>query len=123
MARSAGSAGRVRSAKKRQRRNRRGKLSRGRAVVIERRRRNRRYMRIWRANPVNHAQELARAARRRVMLKLSVAERPIKPYTNLRGELVCGFCMKGAPVERVARLRILKSGEFQRICVPYCGQC
>lgn len=123
MARSARSAARGRSAKKRQRRHRRGKLPRGRAGIIERRRRNRRYMRIWRANPLNHAKELARAASGRVARKWRAAQRPIQPYTNMRGELVCGFCMKSAPVERVARLRILKSGEFQRVCVPYCGQC
>ena len=88
-----------------------------------RRQYNRNYMRAWRKNPLNHARELARDQRLRLESKLRRSRRGMKPYTNLRGQPVCGFCQKSPPIQHVIRLRILENGEYKSIRVPYCGQC
>lgn len=93
------------------------------AEAEERREYKRDYMRAWRADPRNRSRERANRTRWGVARKLRLAKRRVRQYTNLSGRPVCGLCGKRPPVQRVMRLRILANGEFERVAVPYCGQC
>lgn len=93
------------------------------AQAEERREYKRDYMRAWRANPRNRGRERSNRTRWVVARKLRLAKRRLRQYTNLGGKAVCGLCGKRPPMQRVMRLRILANGEFERVRVPYCGQC
>lgn len=94
-------------------------------ILEERRRYNREYMRQWRSNPENRRRECTNRTRWDLQRKLqgAAADKASRPHTNGRGKPVCGFCHIRPPVRRVARLRILASGEFKSVRIPYCGQC
>jgi hypothetical protein len=83
----------------------------------------REYMRAWRADPRNHTREQLNRSRSVWSRKLRLAKRRLRPYTNLHDAAVCGFCGQRPPVERVTRLKILSNGQYERVTVPYCGQC
>jgi hypothetical protein len=92
----------------------------------ERRRLNRDYMRRWRSDPRHRARERERSrfySRERKGRAAGNCCGP--PYTNARGELVCGFCLWRPAVEHVTRLRISESGpdEYVEVLIPYCGDC
>lgn len=92
----------------------------------EHRRLNREYMRRWRADPGHRARERARSrfySRERKGRTAANCCGP--PFTNARGELVCGFCLLRPAVEQVTRLRISESGpeEYVEVLIPYCGGC
>jgi len=89
------------------------------------RRYKRDYMRRWRSDPRNIAQEAVARKQgyyerkcRRVLQALgaSAAEPPAP---------VCGFCGHRAPICEVERLSIGTDpkGSFTRVLVPYCGNC
>lgn len=89
------------------------------------RRYKRDYMRRWRSDPRNVAQEAATRKRdyyerkcRRVLQALGAgAATPLAP--------VCGFCGHRAPICEVERLAIGTDakGSFTPVRVPYCGTC
>ena len=94
-------------------------------MLEERRRYNREYMRLWRSNPENRRRECVNRTRWDLQRKLhsAEAEKASRPHNNGRGKAVCGFCHLRPPIRQVSRLRILASGEFKSVLVPYCGQC
>ncbi len=85
--------------------------------IEEKRRRNREYMRRWRADPRNRDHERASRQRWHYERKLRAARRDERP--------VCGLCHKRRPVCQVQRLLLVEDhpGGFVEVRVPYCGQC
>jgi hypothetical protein len=85
----------------------------------------REYMRRWRSDPANAAQEAAarrreyydRKCRRAAAETIAEAHNPAEP--------VCGMCGRKAPVCEIERFVILadKHGTFAPVRVPYCGVC
>ena len=104
--------------------------SKGAGRALERkleahRRYNREYMRCWRADPAHRERE--RLARKCGYpgRKERRAVKNYRPYTNLRGEPICGFCRTKCAIAEVVRLlptRRTRTG-FVEIRLPYCGEC
>jgi hypothetical protein len=95
-------------------------------ALLERRRRyNRRYMRRWRADPAHEALEREKRRQWYNERKAREARDQLLPFTNDRGEPVCGFCWKSPPVTQIVRLRICESVPqgYVEVRIPYCGQC
>jgi hypothetical protein len=95
-------------------------------ALLERRRRyNRRYMRHWRANLAHEALEREKRRQWYYERKAREAWEKLPPFTNNRGEPVCGFCWKRPPVTQILRLRISENGPhgYVQVRIPYCGQC
>jgi len=88
------------------------------------RRYNRAYMRRWRAYPRNLVREQAARSRARFARKERQAREGGR-YTNCRGQPVCGFCWCRRPVWIAERLMIseLARGGYERVRIPYCGEC
>jgi hypothetical protein len=89
------------------------------------RRRNREYMRRWRADPRNFERE-------RLTRLQSELERRVHPrypgrrlFVTSRGRAVCGFCWRGLPIKMVERLRISETAasEYLRVQIPCCADC
>lgn len=95
------------------------------ALLARRRRYNRLYMRRWRADPAHETRERAKRREWYYERKRREAGEILQPFTNYRGEPVCGFCCKNPPVTRIARLRICEGrrGGYVEVLVPYCGEC
>ena len=95
------------------------------ALLAKRRRYNRLYMRLWRANPGHRAAELANRARWHYARKLRQALQGVGADLAQDTTLVCGFCRKAPPVTKVWRLEIRDSapGGYAEVRVPYCGEC
>lgn len=92
-------------------------------LLEERRRYNREYMRMWRSDPENRRRECLSRTRWDAHRKLQSTRVPANADMTTRGKPTCGLCHLRAPVCHVMRLRILPSGEFKQVRVPYCGQC
>jgi len=88
-------------------------------------RKKREYMRRWRRDPVNAAQEAA--ARRREYYDRKYRNALAETLAEARNpaEPVCGMCGRKGPVCEVERFVILadKHGTFAPVRVPYCGNC
>ena len=95
------------------------------AFLGKRRQYNRRYMRAWRADPVHHAHERENRDRWNYERKLREARSDRIPYTNERGECVCGLCRRQAPVTEIVRLQVCDFAPrgYVEVRIPYCGQC
>ena len=89
------------------------------------RRYKRDYMRRWRSDPRNAAQEAEarrqgyydRKCRRAIAQEVEEARKPVVP--------ACGICGRRPPVCEIERLVILadKNGSFAPVRIPYCGIC
>jgi hypothetical protein len=104
----------------------RGHYSRLRAALLERRRRyNRLYMRQWRADPTHEAREREHRQQWYHARKERDAREKPAPFTNERGESVCGFCRANPPIGQVLRLQIceLAPKGYVEVRIPYCGEC
>lgn len=95
------------------------------ALLEQKRRYNRRYMRRWRADPAHES--LEREKRRQWYYERKAREAPEKlpPFTNDRGEPVCGFCRRSPAVTQILRLGACGGvpGGYVELRIPYCGQC
>jgi len=96
-----------------------------RAVLEKRRRYNRLYMRSWRSDPRHQEYERANRERWHYERKMRNSLRIHDPYTDDRGDPVCGFCRKSRVVTRVLRLEIRDYAPrgYVEVRVPYCGEC
>ena len=85
----------------------------------------RNYMRRWRANPSRQAENRESRQRAYYAQKALRARRYPDPYTNLRGERVCGYCGNRPAVDDVFRLQICEHAPegYIEVLIPYCGQC
>ena len=95
------------------------------ALLEKRRRYNRLYMRLWRANPAHRAAELANRARWHYARKLRQALQVVGADLAQDTTLVCGFCRTAPSITKVWRLEIRDSapGGYAEVRVPYCGEC
>ncbi|MBZ5696778.1 MAG: hypothetical protein LAN36_15640 [Acidobacteriia bacterium] len=99
---------------------------RGQRAFLEKRREyNRRYMRAWRADPAHQALDRDNRDRSNYERKLRDARIDRIPYTNERGERVCGLCRRQAPVTEIVRLQVCDCAPqgYVEIRIPYCGEC
>jgi len=96
-----------------------------RALLEKRRRYNRRYMRAWRADPLHRSRDRENRERWNYERKLREAQSDRIPYTNERGERVCGLCRRQPPVADILRLQICEGapGGYVEVRIPYCGEC
>lgn len=96
-----------------------------RAFLEKRRQYNRQYMRAWRANPLHQAHERENRDRWNYERKLGDARSDRIPYTNERGERVCGLCRRQAPVTEIVRLQVCDVAPqgYVEVRIPYCGEC
>lgn len=95
-------------------------------ALLERRRRcNRCYMRRWRTDPAHEALERENRRQWYYERKAREARDKLPPFTNDRGEPVCGFCWKSPPVTQILRLRVCEDVPhgYVEVRIPYCGQC
>jgi hypothetical protein len=86
---------------------------------------NRNYMRRWRADPSHRERENANRCRWQCERKEHVVEEPRHPFTNWRGEKVCGFCKKRPPKSEILRLEssVTARSRYVEVLIPYCGEC
>ncbi len=86
---------------------------------------NRNYMRRWRADPSHRERENANRCRWACERKERVAQEPWPPFTNWRGEKVCGFCKKRPPKSEILRLKAspIVADQYVEVLIPYCGEC
>lgn len=95
------------------------------AARVEKRRRNRAYMREWRADPANRERVRAAYARSNYARKLRVALMvDARGTTESRTVESCAFCRVRPATTQIGRLEISRaSGKYHEVLVPYCGHC
>lgn len=102
-----------------------GDRARERGLLEKRRQYNRRYMRAWRADPLRQSRERENRERWNYERKLREAQSDRIPYTNERGERVCGLCRRQPPVTEIVRLQVCEGAPrgYVEVRIPYCGEC
>lgn len=98
---------------------------RNRTKTVEHRRRNREYMRRWRADPRNCERERLKCLRSELERRVHSRYAGRRLFVTSHGRARCGFCWRGLPIKMVERLRISETAanEYVRVQIPCCADC
>ena len=95
------------------------------AAAVERRIRNRAYMRRWRANAKSRTCERARRMARYYERKARKMPRENGLGGAIAGATICAICSIRPSVRMVSRLRVseMAASGYEEVLMPYCGEC